>query len=192
MGNVGSQTHNDARLLENTLVHQEKKTVKLVTRKFPVMQLVLCLIILTYFVIIAFLTPALSPLTRLFPLFVIALAIPIGIVQTLSVVNKKTNDYLSGTELIGRKSIEENEADVELSSQTKAIAWMVSYVLLFFLIGPLLAMVVAPLFLMKYFGKMSWLTSLTVTTLTWIIVYLIFVVLVGARLPVGLIFGSIW
>jgi peptidoglycan/LPS O-acetylase OafA/YrhL len=156
------------------------------------MHLILCLLILIYFFIIAFLTPDLHPLTRLFPLFVIALALPIGIIETLSVVNQKLNDFLSGTELIGKKSIEEKEADVELSSQAKALGWMMSYVVLFFLIGPLLAMAIAPLVLMRYIGKMKWHTALIVMSITWVVVYLVFGVLVGATLPKGLIFGSIW
>ena len=166
--------------------------MKFVTRKFPAMHLILCLLILIYFFIIAFLTPDLHPLTRLFPLFVIALAIPIGILETLSVVNQKLNDFLSGTELVGKKSIEEKEAGVEFSSQAKALGWMMSYVLLFFLIGPLLAMAIAPLILMRYIGKMKWLTSLIFMTVTWVVVYLVFSVLVGATLPKGLFFGSIW
>ncbi len=166
--------------------------MKLVTRKFPVMHLILCLLILIYFFILTFLTPALHPLTRLFPLFVIALAIPMGILETLTVVNQKLYDFLSGTELIGKKSIEEKEAEVEFSSQAKALGWMMFYIVLFFLIGPLLAMAIAPLVLMRYIGKMKWLSSLIVMSITWVVVYLVFGVLVGATLPKGLIFGSIW
>ena len=144
------------------------------------------------FFIITFLTPALHPLTRLFPLFVLALALPIGIIETLSVVNQKLTDFLSGTELVGKKSIEEKEAEVEFSTEARALGWMMSYVVLFFLIGPLLAWVIAPLVLMRYIGKMKWLTSAIIMSITWVVVYLVFVVLVGATLPKGLIFGSIW
>lgn len=166
--------------------------MKLVTRKFPVMQFALVLLILTYFIIIGFLTPSLHHLTRLFPMIVITFAIPIAIIELLTVVNQKAHDLFSETELIGKKSVEEKADEIDLGSQAKAMGWMLSYVVLFFLVGPRIAMVIAPLVVMRYFGKMKWLTSLTVMTLTWIAVYLVFVILAESRLPVGLIFGSIW
>jgi hypothetical protein len=162
--------------------------VKLVTRKFPVMQFILVLLVLTYFIIIAYLTPSLHPMTRLFPMIVIIFAIPIAIIELLTVVNQKSHDLFSETELIGKKSIEEKVDEIDLRSQAKAMSWMLLYVVLFFLVGPLIAMVIAPLVVMRYFGKMKWLPSLTVMALTWGVVYCVFVLLVGSRLPVGLIF----
>ena len=164
----------------------------MVTRKFPIMQLVLCLLILLYFVVIGIQTPGLPHLTRLVPLIVIIFAIPIGIIELLTVFNQKAYDFFSGTALVGRKSVEEKEAEIELSSQVKAIAWMLSYVALFFLVGPLLATVIAPLVVMKYLGKMSWRKSITVMAATWVMIYVIFVVLIQANLPRGLLFGSIY
>lgn len=166
--------------------------MKLVTRKFPMMQLVLCLLVLLYFVVLAIQTPGLHHLTRFFPMIVIIFAIPIGIIELLTVFNQKAHDFFSATALVGRKSVEEKEEEIELSSQVKAIAYILSYVALFFLVGPLLAMVIAPLVVMRYLGKMPWLRSITVMACTWVTVYVIFVVLIQTTLPKGLIFGSIY
>lgn len=166
--------------------------MKLVTRKFPVMQLVLCLLVLLYFIVIAIQTPGLHHLTRLFPMIVIIFAIPIGIIELLTVFNQKAYDFFSDTALVGRKSVEEKEAQIELSAQVKAIAWMLFYIALFYLVGPLLAMVIAPLVVMRFFGKLPWRTTISVTAGTWVVVYVVFVVLIQATLPNGFIFGSIY
>ena len=125
-------------------------------------------------------------------MLVLILAIPMAILETLSVVNQNLNEFLSDTALVGKKSSAENEDKIELSSQTRAIAWMISYVFLFFIVGPLLAMVIAPLVVMLYIGKLKLWVSITVMTSTWLIVYFVFVILIEAKLPPGFIFGGIY
>ena len=166
--------------------------MKVITRSYSIMNLVLVLLILIYFIIIAILTPELPHLTRLFPMIVIIFAIPIGFIELMTIFNQRVHDFFSGTELIGQKSAEEKEADIEMNAQLKAIGWMLLYIALFFLVGPLLAMVIAPLIVMRYLGKMTWRKSITIMATTWLVVYVIFVILIEASLPVGLIFGSIY
>lgn len=166
--------------------------MKLLTRKFSVMHLAICLFIMTYFIVLAFLTPGLDSMTRLFPMIVLSAAIPIGILETLSVINKKVHDFLDETSLFGKKKTDEDDDDLDRGLEAKAIIWLLSYVALFFLIGPLFAMIVGPFVLMRYLGKVNWMTCFINVGITWVSVYLIFVKLVGARLPVGLFFGGIW
>jgi len=165
--------------------------MKLFTRRFSPTHLALCLLIMAYFIVIAFLTAGLDPLSRLFPVIVLSAAIPIGLIETLSVVNQKAHDFLDETTFFGKKSTEEDD-DLDPGLEARAIGWMVSYVAMFFLIGPLFAMILGPLILMRFLGKVSWSTCLINVGVTWVSVYLIFVKLVGARLPAGLFFGSVW
>lgn len=165
--------------------------MKFMSREFTIGELLLSFLILTYFVIITLLTPELDPESRLFPSIVLTIAIPLGIINLLTVVNQKTHDFFSETQVIKQKSIKEKAEGIDLKAEVKSLCWMLFYLALFFLVGPLIAIIIAPLIAMRYIGNMKWRTSILVVAATWCIVYAVFVVMAGTRLPAGLIWESI-
>ena len=165
--------------------------MKFISREFTIGELLLPSFILAYFIIIAALTPELDPASRLFPVIVLSAAIPLAIIDLLTVVNQKIHDFFAEAQIVKRKTIKEKADDIDLGSQIKALLWMFFYIVLFFIVGPLVAIVIAPLVVMRYLGNMKWRTSFLVISLTWVLVYAVFVLLAGARLPAGLIFEMI-
>jgi len=163
--------------------------VKLITRKFAKGELLCSLFILAYFVVIGILTPGLNPMSRLFPAIIVGLAIPVGILGVLTVFNQDLFNLFSGTAEKQKMIPKKEHEEVGLTAQLASMGWMLLYVVLFFVLGPLLALVIAPLLAMRYFGRMKWPAALALMAGTWLFVYLIFVVLVEADLPPGMIFA---
>lgn len=74
--------------------------MKLITRKSSTEERIMCFLIFVFFLIIAFLTPGISKLSRLFPQYIIPVAIAIVILQLLTLVNSNIHQIFSGTEII--------------------------------------------------------------------------------------------
>ena len=167
--------------------------MRIVTRKFKPGELLPSVVLVLYFCVIAYLTRGLGPLSRIFPLIVITGALIVGAIQIMTVINEKAYNLFPARGIedgIGGKK-EKPKVLHDKGSKRKremlSIGWIILFVLLYLVVGTLTALVIAPLIVMRFYGKVRWRTSILVTGFTWVFIYLVFVQFIKTTFPMGML-----
>jgi hypothetical protein len=148
-----------------------------------------------YVLILTVLCFGYSAESRLFPFLVIVPTILFLVLRFLSILNPKLSGLLEpdasmiDLEKVQRfaRTADKHELAGESSREIKVILWILGLVLLTYLLGMLPGIALFVFFFVKFYGKKKIIASVAYTAVSWIFVYILFVVILQARLYTGIL-----
>jgi hypothetical protein len=151
--------------------------------------------IAVYVLVLTFFCFGYTAESRLFPFLVIIPTIIFLVLRFLSIMNPKLSGVLEpdasmiDLEKVQQfaKTVDKQGTAVKKSSEMIVILWVISLVLLTYLFGILPAIALFIFFFVMLYGKKKIVVSVAYTVASWIFIYIIFVVVLQARLYNGIL-----
>ena len=157
-------------------------------------ELVFTVCVAVYVLILAVLCFGYTAESRLFPFLVIVPTILFLVLRFVSIANPKLSEILEpdagmiDIDKIQRLAMaaEKKEVAGKSNSEIKVILWVIGLVLLTYLVGILPAIALFVFCFVKFYGKKKIAVTLAYTVVSWVFVYIIFVMILQTRLYMGI------
>jgi len=141
-------------------------------------------LLFVYLCIMLAFTPGLGKLSGLLPRAVIPVVFILVLIQIGVTFNSKMFKIFAK----GRDEGAGSEEDDKIKRELIMFGWVTLMIGMFFLLGPLVAIVIIPFLMMKFQFKKSWVKSIAIPLVTFVVIYLVFVVALRITFPVGILF----